>query len=190
MRPTPTKALTACAALAAALALGACGNNVSSIRGGETEGVYLTVGQLKYQVELSRQLNPRAIPEDSSFVADVAPAEARLAPDELWFAVFVRVENDTKHPVRPATDYTITDTEGNVFRPVSIGAGNPFRYMDIPVPRHGVLPNPAGIAGQLGSINGMMLLFKLKRDTLDNRPLVLTIRSASPADHATDVLDV
>src|SRR3954452_25430636 len=107
-RRTPTP-LVAVAALCAALALGACGNKTVSIHGGETEGIYLDVGQLKYQVEISRQLNP-SIPEDRTFLSDVAAGDSKLAPDELWFAVFVRVENDPDQAQSPPSNYTIRDT--------------------------------------------------------------------------------
>jgi hypothetical protein len=190
MSPISLKSFALFVAIAAALGLSACGNKTSTIHTGDTEGVYLNVGQLKYQVEISRQLNPQAIPEDKTFVQDIAPGQAALAPDELWFAVFVRVENPTHRPVAPTDHFTITDTEGNAFQPVRIGAGNPFFYNTAPIGPSSVAPNPDSVAGQLGSINGMELLFKLKRTTLDNRPLVLTIRSFFPDDKATDSLDV
>ena len=156
----------------------------------ETEGIYLDVGPLKYQVQLSRQLNPAAIPEDRTFVQDIAPADARLGPDELWFAVFVRVENGTDQPQVPTSFFLISDTEGTEYRPVDLGEGNPFRFDTAPIRPGGVAPNPDAVAGQLGSLGGMELLFKLKRETLDNRPLVLTIKSLAPEAEATDVLDV
>src|SRR3954452_20025699 len=114
-RRTPTP-LVAVAALCAALALGACGNKTVSIHGGETEGIYLDVGQLKYQVEISRQLNP-SIPEDRTFLSDVASGDRNLGEDELWFAIFVRIENETDQAQAPASVYTITDTEGHEYRP-------------------------------------------------------------------------
>src|SRR3954465_12710001 len=140
---SPLLALTA---VVAALGLGACGNKTVSIHGGETEGIYLDVGQLKYQVEISRQLNP-SIPEDRTFLSDVAQGDRKLAPDELWFAVFVRVENEPDQAQSPASNYTIRDTEGNVFRPVSLGRFNPFRYTTDPVPPQGAAPPPASVAG-------------------------------------------
>ncbi len=190
MSPISLKSFALFVAIAATLGLSACGNKTSTIHTGATEGVYLNVGQLKYQVEISRQLNPQAIPEDRTFLQDVAPGQAALAPDELWFAVFVRVENPTHHPVAPTDHYTITDTEGNTFQPVKIGAGNPFFYNTAPIGPNSVAPNPDSVAAQLGSIGGMELLFKLKRATLSNRPLIMTIRSFFPDDKATDSLDV
>jgi hypothetical protein len=190
MRPISLTSFSFFVAIAAALSLSACGNKTSTIHRGDTEGIYLNVGDLKYQVEISRQLNPRAIPEDQTFVQDIAPAQATLAPDELWFAVFVRVENPTSRSVAPTPNFTITDTEGNVFHPVPIGSGNPFSFSTAPIVAKGVAPNPDSVAGQLGAIGGMELLFKLKRTTLDNRPLTLTIRSFFPDDRSTDILDV
>ena len=189
MRATP-KTLTLFAAVAASLSLAACGNKEESIHGGETEGIYVNVANLKYQVEISRQLNPRAIPEDQTFVQGLSAADAKLAPDELWFAVFVRVENETKQPQKPATGFAITDTEGNTYHPVTLGPTNPFAYSTAPIPGKGVLPGPDTVAYQVQSIGGVELLFKLKRDTLNNRPLLLHIKSYFPDDQATDVLDV
>jgi len=190
MRRLKSTLLVAPAVLAAAFAVAGCGNKTVSIHGGETEGIYLDVGKLKYQVEISRQLNPDAIPEDKTFVSDVSPQDAKLGPDELWFAVFVRVENPTGDLQPPATDFTITDTLGNQYRPVTVGSLNPFAYTSAPLPPHGVKPGPDSVAGENTSIGGSLLLFRLKRETLDNRPLELTIRTTSPPDKATDTLDV
>ncbi len=190
MRPIAIKPVLSTLAVAAALVLGACGNKSTSIHSAETEGIFLNVGQLKYQVEISRQLNPRAIPEDKTFVEDIDPAQRTLGPDELWFAVFVRIENETDSPQVPATHYTITDTEGNIYEPVKIGPRNPFFYDTSPIGPGAAAPNPDAVASQLGAIGGMELLFKLKRAALDNRPLELLIQSIIPADEATDTLDV
>jgi hypothetical protein len=190
MRLITLKSFATFVAIAAVLALSACGNKQSKIHEAETEGIYLDVGPLKYQVEISRQINPKAIPEDKTFIQDVAPADATLGKDELWFAVFVRVENGSDQPQVPTSFFKISDTEGNEFVPVPIGESNPFFFDTSPIPAGSVAPNQDGVAAQVGSIGGMELLFKLKRETLDNRPLVLTIKSLSPEAEATDVLDV
>jgi hypothetical protein len=190
MRLISFKSVAIFALIATALTLSACSNKLSKTHEAETEGIYLDVGPLKYQVEISRQINPRAIPEDKTFVQDVAPTDATLGKDELWFAVFVRVENGTDQPQVPTSFFKISDTEGNEYSPVKIGEGNPFYFDTSPIKAGGVAPNPDGVASQADSIGGMELLFKLKRTTLDNRPLVLTIKSLSPDAEATDVLDV
>ena len=77
----------------AAVALGACGNKEKVTLHGDTEGIYIDVGGLKYQVQISRVLNPTDR-EDSGYMIDL-PADQQLAKDENWFAVFMRVENDS-----------------------------------------------------------------------------------------------
>lgn len=190
MRLISFKSVATFVAIATVLALSACGNKLSTTHEAETEGIYLDVGPLKYQVQISRQLNPEAIPEDKTFVQDIAPDEATLGEEELWFAVFVRVENESDAPQVPTSDFLISDTEGKEYRPVEIGDGNPFFFDTSPIRAGGVAPEQDGVAAQLGSIGGMELLFKLKRETLDNRPLVLTIKSTAPEAEATDALDV
>jgi len=190
MRLISTKTFCLFALIAVALTLAACDTKKATTREGETEGIYLNVGPLKYQVEISRQLNPAAIPEDATFLDDIAPEDAKLAPDEIWFDVFVRVENETSKPQRPATSFTITDTEGNSYTPVKFGPNNVFAYSDAPIRAHSYAPGPDTIPAQVGSIGGMQLLFKVKRNSLDNRPLELHIKSFFPDDEATDSLDV
>ena len=190
MRLISTKTFSLFAVIAAGLTLAACGNKTSSIHSAETEGIFLNVGQLKYQVQISRQLNPVSIDEDRTFIQGVDPKQATLAPDELWFAVFVRIENDTDKAQAPATSYTIVDTQGNSYTPVKLGKDNPFSFSGAPIPRKSELPSEDSVAAQVGSIGGVELLFKLKRETLDNRPLELHIKSFFPDDEATGTLDV
>jgi hypothetical protein len=190
MRPISLTSVALFAAIALALALSACGNKTTSIHGGETEGVYVDVGPMKYQVQISRALNPGAISEDRTMIEGIEPSEAKLGPDEVWFAVFVRIENETDDPQKPASTYEIEDQQGNRFEPVQINSMNPFYYDTSPVRPHGYAPGPETVARQLGSIGGMLRLFKLKHETLANRPLELTIRSTSPEDESTVSLDV
>ena len=44
--------------LGAALALAGCGDKLETRTVGETEGLYIDVGDLKYQVQISRIINP------------------------------------------------------------------------------------------------------------------------------------
>lgn len=191
MRPITFRSLAVFSLVAAALTLAACGNKTSSIHSAETEGIYLNVGKLKYQVQITRQLNPAAIPEDRTFLEGVAPGQAKLSASQLWFAVFLRIENPTKQRQTPATGYSIVDSEGNVFHPVVINTKlNPFALSDAPIPPKGVDPNPDSVPAQVGSIGGVELLFKLNYPNLDNRPLTFKIDSYFPDDHAEGSLDV
>ncbi len=109
-----------------ALALGACGNKEEVTLHGATEGIYIDVGDLKYQVQISRLLNPNDR-EDSGYLIDL-PADQQIGPTENWFAVFMRVENTTDK-AEPATNgYSIRDTQGNIYKPITMGPKNVFAY--------------------------------------------------------------
>jgi hypothetical protein len=159
--------------LALVASLSACGNKQKKTVKAETEGIYLDVGDLKYQVQISRQLNPADI-EDRDYLHGVGD---QLGPEDVWFAVFVRVENESGKTQNPATQFDITDTEGHVFNPVAIDTkANVFAYNPVPIAGKGLLPNTDATAAQ-NSINGQLLLFKMPRTTLDNRPLELKIHN-------------
>ena len=72
---SPRRLATVVALSALALGVGACGNKEDVVTHADTEGIYVDVGPLKYQVQNSRLLNPRAVPEDASFVRGVAGAQ-------------------------------------------------------------------------------------------------------------------
>ena len=178
------------AAFAVALfGLAACGNKEDRVRHGDTEGAYIDVGPLKYQVQISRQLNPHEL-EDSEYLNGVSAADKRLKPDETWFAVFVRVENESGKPQQTASQFTITDTQQNVFQPVPIGGHNPIAYRSIVVPNKTHVPDPNDVAA-FAPTGGLLLLFKLPIASLDNRPLELSVHSPTPPiEVGTITLDV
>jgi hypothetical protein len=167
------RTLAVALSLALVASLSACGNKQSKTLNAETEGIYIDLGELKYQVEISRTLNPADV-EDREFLRGVSD---QLGPEDVWFAVFVRVQNESDKTQKPATQYDITDTQENEYNPVSIDAkSNVFAYDPAPIPGKGLLPNVDAIAAQ-NSINGELLLFKMPRTTLDNRPLELKIHN-------------
>jgi hypothetical protein len=173
--------------LALVAGLTACGNKKSRITHAETEGVYVDLGKLKYQVQISRPLNAQAA-EDKEFLRGVSDT---LGTQDTWFAVFMRVENESNRFQHPAQQYEITDTLNNKFTPVSIDTkSNPFAYDPVGIVGKGVMPGPNSIPAQT-SINGELLLFKIPRQDLDNRPLVLQIHDPSNFQTVdTVVLDV
>jgi hypothetical protein len=181
--------LASLAAVAAALAIGACGNKESEVLHGSTEGAYLDLGGMKYQVQISRLLNPASI-EDKYYLIGLPANQRQLPAGQEWFAVFMRVENDGEKAERAATDYTITDTQDTRFRPIQMSADNVFAYRGGVLQPKDVLPAPDSPAGQ-GSIQGALLLFKIPTRNLENRPLELSIRTpAAPGKTATVDLDV
>jgi hypothetical protein len=179
----PARILAVLLTLALVPTLAACGSEQPAQRNesyqsvnaqlAETEGVYLDIEGLKYQVQISRQLNPLLI-DDRDFVQGVPQSDLDLAKDEEWFAVFMRVENPGDKPLPNAIDYEIHDTQENVYRPVDIGPGNVFAYRDATVAGNELYPHSNSPAGERPPY-GAMVLFKLRRFSLDNRPLELVI---------------
>jgi len=167
----------AAAGLVALTGLSACGNRHETITDAETEGPYLNVGDLKYQVQVSRQLNPADV-DDRTYLDGVSAEEAELRQDETWFAVFVRAVNETDTPQPAAEEFEIEDTEGKTFEPVPV-ATNPFAYRPLEVAPHSTLPTEGSIADST-SIGGQLVLFKLTLNSLANRPLELRIISPEP----------
>jgi hypothetical protein len=150
---------------------------------------YLNVGPLIYEVQLSRQLNPRDT-EDASYLAGLTPAQRRLGPGEEWFGVFLQVYNESSAPHPAATSLTISDTQNNVYTPIVPAITNEFAY------RGGLLGGKARIpalntVAANGPTQGALLLYKIKVVSLDNRPLELKIVDPlDPTQPASAELDV
>jgi hypothetical protein len=164
-----------------ALVAAGCGNHPktgteSAVDGSavaETEGIYLDINNLKYQIELSRYMNPNDV-EDAEYLKGLPGGETRAGGTDTWFGVWVRVQNvtDETHPV--ADNWEIRDTLGHVFRPIPIDTNVNVFALDktAQVPPNTVLPLSSSAAGQ-GPIQGSLILFRIKNDSLQNRPLEL-----------------
>src|SRR5215217_7390568 len=92
-----------CVAALAAVAASGCGNKHDKVTLAETEGIYVTVDDVKYQIQISRILN-EAAPDDSAYLRGL-PEDEELADDEVWYAIFMRAENDTDDPHPMAEDF-------------------------------------------------------------------------------------
>jgi hypothetical protein len=182
-------------ALFAVIALGACGDSHTRVTTGTYAGEsganapYLDVGQLVYEVQLSRELSPYNT-EDSNYLQGLPADERKLEAGEEWFGVFVQVYNNSSHPLTAASQMTISDTQGNVYTPVELETGNQFAYRAGSIPPQGRIPELDTIAAE-GPIQGSLLLFKIHTVSLDNRPLKLKIVDPeNPAESASAELDV
>jgi hypothetical protein len=185
----------ALSAVLAALALGACGESHTRVTtgtyagGGGRNAPYLNVGPLVYEVQISRELNPYNT-EDSSYLLGLTPAQAALKPGEEWFGVFMQVYNESTVPHPAATDFTVADTQGNVYHPILPGPANLFAYRGGIVPANNQIPAPNTVAAN-GPTQGELLLYKIKVESLDNRPFKLTIVDPrDPGQTASAELDV
>jgi hypothetical protein len=178
--------MTLLATLVLALALGACGHKEAEALHGSNEGAYLDLNGMKYQVQISRVLNPNS-PEDRAYLIGVDSSQRTLPAGQEWFAVFMRVENETGRPQRAATDYTITDTQDTKFKPLNLAPENVFAYRGDPVGANGgLLPVPDSPAAET-TVQGALLLFKIPTRNLENRPLELSIRAGETATVDLDI---
>src|SRR4051794_11047576 len=104
----------------AAALLAGCGTKESIITKAETEGVYVDVAGLTYQVQLSRFLNPGDV-EDTQYLMGLPEGIPKQLPgDEIWFGVWMRVKNYSDEKLTPTNTFTIVDTERDEFRPVPL----------------------------------------------------------------------
>jgi hypothetical protein len=189
-RPLRFLLLTAAALLAAA-ALGACGGATQPTTHGDSEGAYVQAGPLIYQVQISRELNAASV-EDAQYLQGLPAGTPRLAGDQEWFGVWLRVQNATKAAHPSASEFKIVDTTGAAYTPIALPATNPFAYQPGSVQGadgQPVQPDPNSGAGS-GPIQGSMLLFKLNTSVYANRPLELEITPPDGTAPSSVVLDL
>jgi hypothetical protein len=174
------------------LALAACGTSETEpTKHGADEGSYIQAGPLVYQVEMSRELNASNV-EDAQYLAGLPAGTPRLAGDEEWFGVWLRVQNATSQEHLTASQFRIIDTTGASYTPIPLSAGNVLSYQPSVVQSEGgqpVYPDPNSAAGS-GPINGAMLLFKLNTSVYANRPLNLEITPPDGGAPSSVVLDL
>ena len=164
----PRSAALACA-LAASLALGACGTKGSDhhpVR----EGIGVNLGGLDYNVYITRQLNLKDIEDRSYYRGPEAP------PGSSYYGVFLSVCNAHEDgPERAAArEFELTDAQGNKFEPIELPEENEFAYRPAPLGPKKCNPQVGSIAS-LGPTGGVLLLFRVPNNVVENRPLELEI---------------
>ena len=188
----PLRLLLPCLAALGTLVLGGCSQtqkqDIRTI--GETEGLYVYVAGLTYQVQVSRYLNADDR-EDYAYLRGLGVGDSQLGDGETWFGVFVRVDNETEEPRPTAEEFEIHTTQEEVFEPVEIDRQeNVFAYEPRVLAPGELLPHPDSAAGY-GPIAGELVLFKVDYESLQNRPLELHIISPeNPDEQALVDLDV
>ena len=186
--PAMKRLIVVAAALMVAVFSAGCGNKIDARTLGETEGVYLDIDELKYQVQISRYMNPDDV-EDKAYLIGLPDSTARPTGEETWFGIFIRVQNTTDKTIAPANDFSIVDTQENVYRPVPLDTNvNPFAYKPDPIEPKGLIPEVGSVASET-SIQGSLLLFKVKTESLQNRPLEFRFKRGSGTTGVVD-LDV
>jgi hypothetical protein len=173
--------------LAALALVGAgCEKKESAYKEAKTEGLYLRAGGLKYQIQLSRSLNPRIQP-DLELLRGIPASEKAPGKTEEWFGVWIRVENDGTKPHFSASQFEIEDSLGNKYEPVAIKVkDNPLAYQAQKLQPDHLIPEPDSMNGQVGT-RGAFLLFKLNLTAYQNRPLEFTIKPPVDTDAKTEL---
>jgi hypothetical protein len=176
VRFAPLKTVLVAACVGVAATASACGGH-EKVTEAKTEGGYVDVGTVAYQVQISRTLNPK-LPEDKSYLVGIPAADKKpLRPDEQWFAVFVRGQNFGDKPQPLVTKFRVIDTEGKTWDPIKLDtetntlAWNPTAQLDPTF----IYPDPSSIAGTGPVRQGSLLLFRLDNSIYENRPLVLEL---------------
>jgi len=134
-----------------------------------TEGQGMKLGDLLYNVQITRILNP-ADQEDKAYLVGQPDPGA----DQYYLAVFMRIDNDGDTAGQIA-DMHIVDTLGDTFDPVpskSLFALN----LDATIQAGDQLPEGETTAAN-GPIEGAMVLFRIDASAIQDRPLTLHIAS-------------
>jgi hypothetical protein len=185
--PSLARILVLCLAVLAAVGAAGCGNKQDVRTQGDTEGLYIDVDDLTYQIQLSRILEPTSL-EDQAYLRGRAEGVS-IGADEVWFAVFLRVENETEAPHRSADRFEIVDTTDKTYRPVGLDRNvNVFVYEPESVAPGVIVPRPDTPAYN-GPIQGSLILFKVRIASLYNRPLEFRI-SSSRGGGTTGIVDL
>jgi hypothetical protein len=178
--------LTAVSLLAASVLVAACGVHQSNVADANNNGKYIIAGPMTYQLQVSRLLNPYGL-EDSGYLRGLPHREAALAPDQMWYGVFLWAKNTTNEVQRSTNLFDLVDTQGNVYHPIFFN--NPYVWTTQTLKPGAIQPNPNTTAG-FGPTQGELLLFKVNTDVYSNRPLTLEIRGNTGKVWATISLDL
>ena len=160
-------------ALGAAVGLAACGQTAqpTSLL---NNGVYVDVGTISYQLQISRELNPY-LQEDSQYVTGLPAGAGALGANELWYGVFLWAKNQGERPELTAGNFAITDSNGDTFHPLRLNTAlNGYSWTQELLAPGAVAPVLNSTAS-FGPTGGGLLLFKLPTQVYSNRPLTLHI---------------
>src|SRR5579864_5881692 len=133
----PKRIVMLAGAAASTIAISACGAGEHATYADNLGPGYVQVGQLNYQVQVSRQLNPWETNEDVWYLKGFTPSQRTLPTSDLFFGVSLQVFNWTKHAATPTSDFYITDTVGERFTPMVNPNPNPYTYVAAPIPAGG-----------------------------------------------------
>jgi hypothetical protein len=169
MRPRRKRALPAALFLAvlAVVAMG-CGEEAETE---VVEGEPLELGELHFNVQLTRFLNPNDR-EDSEYLAG---QQVPPPPGESYLGVFMEVENEGDEDARlpAASDLSVVDITGAAYPPVPSDtdfaldlSGTILAHEEVPA---------TDTAAASGPVQGSIVIFLVDQGVSENRPLELEV---------------
>jgi len=173
-RPRSAAIACALAALAAVFVTGCKKHELPTPR----EGQGVEVGDVTYNVYITRQLNPHDA-EDQTYTAGYKADQ----PGYYFYGVFLTAcnEGSSGGKVVPATDFAIRDNQGDKFLPQALPKANAFAYRPKPLAKKSCVP-PAGSIAATGPTAGALLIFKVPVAAVENRPLELEISQGGKSE--------
>jgi hypothetical protein len=162
----------------AVLGVAGCSNDLGKEA---DEGVPIQLGDLKFNVQETRFLNPSQSDDKEYLAGQQLPTPT----GKSYLGVFLTIENSGNDPVRiPANaDMTVVDTTGAAFESIP-------SHTDFAAPLGSTLapgadiPGP-GTAAANGPTQGAIVLFLLDEGVSENRPLRLEIDSQGETGEIT-----
>jgi hypothetical protein len=159
-------------------ALAACGGEEEE--GHAVEGQPLHLGELIYNVQITRFLNPDNA-EDANYLEGQEPAGA----GQDYLGVFIRILNEGEEPATIPEEFEIVDTRGNTFK--ALESESPFALEPgATIEPDGEYP-PFDTPARSGPIKGAMLLFLVDEESIENRPIELEIPGADGEDGSIEL---
>jgi hypothetical protein len=195
-------------ALCASVVLAACGEEEAELH--VVEGEPLELGELSYNVQITRFLNPDD-PEDEGYLVGQEPPE----PGQAYLGVFLTIENDGDEEADVPYAFKVRDTQAEEGAGQGLGIYDPIPSSSVyalqlpgqdesatggieegtvddlqptTIPAEGEIPIPDSTAAE-GVIGGAMLLFLVEANVAENRPLELEV-PGDGGEHGFVELDI
>jgi hypothetical protein len=187
------RSLSIALALGLALAVAGCGSIGNHANGSDASannnGVYIDVGKVTYQLQVSRSLNQYEV-EDHQYLTGLPSGTTTPGSDEFWYGVFLWAQNRTNSPQQTTDSFDIVDTQGNRYYPVSVNTTtNQYAWQARTLEPQETEPGP-GTTAASGPTGGALVLFKLNDSVYANRPLTLEIHAPGQSKVSTISLDL
>jgi hypothetical protein len=149
--------------------LAGCGSSDDATQ--VAEGAPLRLGDMEYNVVITRYLNPND-QEDRAYLKGAPP----LPNKDYYLGVFMQIKNNGGTTQVIPSDMKVVDTDGHIYSPAPLH--NDFSLdLGSQVKADGVVPDPESPAAN-GPVQGSMALFLIDEASVDARPLELVIPGA------------